>query len=124
MLRVDHIGIEARDARRAATALAEILAAPAPTPDGADGDMFRVDLEDGSFVLFSAAPRGEVAHAHVAFHVEAARFAEVVARLRGRGAAFGNEPEDSENGRTDDPLGGAGRVYFADEDGHLWEVTC
>jgi catechol 2,3-dioxygenase-like lactoylglutathione lyase family enzyme len=122
MLRVDHIGIDARDARASAAALAEILGAPAPTPDGADDDMFRVDLEDGSFALFT--PAEKVALAHVAFRVEKGRFAEVVARLRERGTPFGNDPEDPRNGRTDDPLGGAGRVYFVDGNGHLFEVTC
>ena len=28
-----------------------------------------------------------------------------------------------DNGRTDDPLGGPGRVYFVSPDGHLFEVT-
>ena len=122
MIRFDHVGIAARDPRTSAVALAESLGTAAPTPDGADGDMFRVDLEDGSFVLFNPAP--EVHLAHVAFHVEPGRFTEVVARLRARAAPFGNDPEDPRNGRTDDPLGGAGRVYFVDENGHLFEVTC
>jgi catechol 2,3-dioxygenase-like lactoylglutathione lyase family enzyme len=44
-------------------------------------------------------------------------------RLRSLGVPFGNQPEEPHNGRTDDPLGGAGRVYFVDENGHLFEVT-
>lgn len=122
MLRVDHIGIVARDASASARALAEILGTPEPSADGADGDMYRVDLEDGAFVLFSTAET--VPLAHVAFRVEPGRFADIVTRLRQRGMPFGNDPEDPRNGRTDDPLGGAGRVYFVDADGHLFEVTC
>jgi hypothetical protein len=32
-------------------------------------------------------------------------------------------PEDAANGRADDPLGGAGRVYFRDRDGHFYELV-
>jgi catechol 2,3-dioxygenase-like lactoylglutathione lyase family enzyme len=124
MLRVDHIGIPAHDARASATALAEILGAPEPATDGADGDMFRVELEDGSFILFSPAPSGKVNVVHVAFRVDEARFAAIVKRLGERSIPFGNEPDDTRNGRTDDPLGGAGRVYFVDANHHLFEVTC
>jgi hypothetical protein len=42
----------------------------------------------------------------------------------GRGLTFGNDPENPRNGSTDDPLGGAVRVYFIDDNGHLFEVTC
>lgn len=122
MIRVDHIGISAHDARASASTLAEILGAPEPTPDGADGDMFRVDLDEGSCLLFSASEKIDVTH--IAFKVDLQRFAGVVERLRQRGVAFGNDPEDPRNGSTDDFMGGAGRVYFVDENGHLFEVTC
>lgn len=128
MLRVDHIGLPAHEARTSARALAEILGAPEPTADGADGDMFRVELEDGSFLLFSSAPSGKVDVVHVAFRVDEARFAAIVKRLRERSIPFGNDPEDTRNGRTDDggsgSGSGAGRVYFVDANHHLFEVTC
>src|SRR5262245_23295928 len=110
MIEVDHIGIEARDARRSARALAEILGAGEPTVDGADDDMYRVDLDHGAALLFStsATPGFE----HIAFRVNHGRFLEVVTRLRERGIQFGNDPEDPRNGKTDDPIGGKGRVYF------------
>lgn len=122
MIAIDHVGIPARDARASAHRLAEILGARAPTPDGADDDMFRVDLTGGSFVLFNPASRIDVAH--VAFRVAEPSFAGIVERLRGLGMTFGNDPEEPWNGLTDDPLGGNGRVYFLDPDGHLFEVTC
>ncbi len=122
MIELDHIGIAAHDARSSARVLAEILGAPEPTVDGADDDMYRVDLAHGAFVLFSNATM--VGFEHVAFRVDPSQFADVVARLRKRGMPFGNDPEDAGNGKTEDPLGGAGRVYFADENGHLFEVTC
>ncbi|MFO0605234.1 MAG: hypothetical protein U0324_18790 [Polyangiales bacterium] len=84
--------------------------------------MLRIDLAHGAFVLFS--PSDAPRPAHVAFRVAAGRFADVVARLRARGVAFGNDPLDPTNGETGDPLGGAGRLYFLDGNGHLWEVCC
>jgi hypothetical protein len=59
----------------------------------------------------------------VAFAVSAAEFTPIVERLRQRGAAFGNDPEDPTNGHTEDVLGSQGRVYFRSPDGHLLEVT-
>jgi len=84
-------------------------------------DFVFIDMEHGAFVLFNPAEKVDLVH--VAFRVDPARFEGVVGRLRRRGIPFGNEPEDPRNGRTDDPLGGAGRVYFVDENGHLFEVT-
>ncbi|WP_394828969.1 VOC family protein [Pendulispora albinea] len=124
MLRMDHIGIEARDARRSAQTLAEILGAAEPAADGADGDMYRIDLDDGCFLLFAAPASPNVTTQHMAFRVDEARFGHIVDRLRAHRIAFGNDPEAPRNGNTNDPLGGAGRVYFTDENGHLFEVTC
>jgi hypothetical protein len=39
-----------------------------------------------------------------------------------RGLPFGNDHADPSNGQTADPLGEAGRVYFTDPDGHLFEL--
>jgi len=122
MIEIDHIGMASRDARASAGALADILGAAAPVVDGADGDMFRVNLDHRASLLFSTADT--VTPEHVAFRVDATRFAQVVTRLRQRNMTFGNDPENPENGETDDPLGGAGRVYFFDANGHLFEVTC
>ncbi|HTV20557.1 MAG TPA: VOC family protein [Polyangiaceae bacterium] len=122
MIQIDHIGIPARDARASAQRLAEILGAAAPTTDGADDDMYRVEVGQGAFVLFN--PAQQIDLVHVAFRVDEARFEAIVARLRRAGVAFGNEPDDPRNGKTDDPLGGRARIYFSDENRHLFEVTC
>lgn len=122
MITIDHIGIEARDAEASARAFSQILGAPQPVADGADDDMFRVDLDHGASLLFAASPAPKAAH--IAFRVTEGQFAPVVERLKARGLAFGNDPEAPENGETSDPLGGKGRVYWKDPDGHLFEVTC
>jgi catechol 2,3-dioxygenase-like lactoylglutathione lyase family enzyme len=74
-------------------------------------------------VLFALAAAGDVAPHHLAFRVPGAAFPRVVERLGRAGSAYGNDPEHPDNGRTDDPLGGPGRVYFVRPDGHLFEVT-
>jgi catechol 2,3-dioxygenase-like lactoylglutathione lyase family enzyme len=122
MIQIDHIGIAAHDARSSARALAKILGAAEPTVDGADDDMYRIDLAHEAFLLFNSST---VVHPeHIAFRVDPARFEHAIEQLRSCGLAFGNDPEDPRNGSTDDPLGGAGRVYFVDENGHLFELTC
>ncbi|WP_141329884.1 VOC family protein [Myxococcus sp. AB025B] len=122
MMQLDHLAVDARDVDASSRFLARILGAKAPVPEGADDDMRRIDLDHGCFVLFS--PASEPRFSHVAFRVDAKRFAEVVERLRTERVPFGNDHFDTANGKTQDPLGGAGRVYFNDSNGHLWEVTC
>jgi catechol 2,3-dioxygenase-like lactoylglutathione lyase family enzyme len=122
LIQIDHIGIPARDPLASAQQLAEIIGAPKPTADGADGDMFRVEVGQSAFVLFN--PAEKIDRVHVAFRVDRASFAAVVARLTERRVSFGNEPDETRSGKTDDPLGGQGRLYFVDDNGHLFEVTC
>jgi catechol 2,3-dioxygenase-like lactoylglutathione lyase family enzyme len=62
-------------------------------------------------------------HLALPARVDEPAFHAVVARLRARGVPFGNDPTDPANARSDDPIGGRGRVYFVDPDGHLFEVT-
>ncbi len=122
MMRIDHMQISAKDAKRSAQFLASILGAPPPVPDGVDDDMYRVDLDGESFILFMQLEKIEFSH--VAFRVDEARFAGIVERLREQKVPFGNDHRDTTNGKSDDPIpGGIGRVYFIDENQHLLEVT-
>jgi catechol 2,3-dioxygenase-like lactoylglutathione lyase family enzyme len=72
-------------------------------------------------LLFSTADTAPTQH--IAFRVDEGTFAAVVDRLRAKGLAYGNDSEDLANMQTGDPLGGNGRVYFFDPNGHLFEVV-
>ncbi|NUP33699.1 MAG: VOC family protein [Streptomycetaceae bacterium] len=121
---VDHVGVPARDPEAAGTFLAWVLGEGAVVPDGPPdeepGDMFSLVLDGWSLAFVRVA---DPAPLHLAFRVAPASFEAAIARLADRGIAFGNDPEDPANGRTDDPLGGPGRVYFRDPDGHLHELV-
>jgi hypothetical protein len=101
--------------------LAAILGTGEPTLDGADGDMYRLDL-DGAFLLFADA--ASFTPEHIVFLATKERFATIVAGLKQRGLGFGNDPENPRNGRTDDPHGSGRRVYWTDDNGHLFEASC
>ncbi len=120
MIAVDHVGIVAHDAAAAAQFLSEVLGLEPPVPDGADGDMYRLTI-GSAFLSFSTSVT--VPAQHIAFRVDFETLNDVVQRLRQKCLPFGNDPEDPANGQTSDPLGGSGRVYFVDPNGHLFEVA-
>lgn len=113
-INIDHVAVPARDPERSARLLAEILGVVV-TRDGPDDEFACV-----ARLMFTAAQKFEPHH--VAFRSDERAFHAIVERLRALGIAFGNDPEDPRNMQVSDPLGGSGRVYFADPDGHLFEV--
>jgi catechol 2,3-dioxygenase-like lactoylglutathione lyase family enzyme len=120
MITIDHIGVLARDVAASAGFLAEILGLAPGWRDGPDGEMFRLQIgATGSLLYF---PADEVPGQHLAFRVDEPTFDAVVDRLRARGVIFGNDPEDQTNLQTSDFLGGHGRAFFRDPNGHLFEV--
>jgi len=121
MITLDHIGIAARDVEASARFLSEILGVGPARPDGPDGDIYCLTILESVSLLYS--PADTVPTQHIAFRVDEMTFITVVDRLRTRGLAFGNDPEDLTNGQTTDPLGGRGRVYFLDPNSHLFEVV-
>jgi catechol 2,3-dioxygenase-like lactoylglutathione lyase family enzyme len=120
MIAIDHIAVLARDVAASGRFLAEILGLPPGEVDGPDGEMFRLPVGGSGDLLYF--PADEVPGQHLAFRVDPPTFDAVVDRLRSRGLVFGNDPEDQTNGQTSDFLGGYGRVFFLDPDGHLMEV--
>lgn len=116
---LNHIAVPARDAEATARFLGDLLSVPVER-DGAEDEFPCIRLSNGVQILFQQAT--PVHPHHVAFQVSPEDFEAVVARLRSVGVNFGNDPEAPSNGWTADPLGGRGRVYFVDRDGHLFEV--
>lgn len=117
---IDHIAEPCRDPEASAAFLASILGIPV-SRDGADDEFFALRLEAGASLLFTEI-KTFVSPLHFALRVTQAGFAAVVSRLRARSVPFGNDPEAVRNEETRDPLGGHGRVYFQDPNGHLIEV--
>jgi catechol 2,3-dioxygenase-like lactoylglutathione lyase family enzyme len=120
MIAIDHIGVLARDATASARFLAEILEIPPGLPAGPDGENVRLAIGESGWLFYF--PSENVSGQHIAFRVDEEAFAGIVGRLRARGVAFGNDPEDHTNMETSDFLGGHGRVFFLDPNGHLFEV--
>jgi catechol 2,3-dioxygenase-like lactoylglutathione lyase family enzyme len=121
MIALDHVAIPARDVVASARFLSEVLGLAPATPEGPDAEMRWLAVGESGALLYT--PADTVAGQHVAFRVDRETFAGVVGRLRARGIAFGNDPEEPTNGQTADPFGGHGRVYFADPNGHFFEVV-
>jgi catechol 2,3-dioxygenase-like lactoylglutathione lyase family enzyme len=120
MIVIDHIAVLARDVAASAQFLAEILGLAPGYPDGPEGEMFRLPVgESGSLLYF---PADQIPAQHIAFRVDKQSFDAVVHRLRARGVVFGNDPEDTTNMQITDFLGGHGRVFFPDPNGHLFEA--
>jgi catechol 2,3-dioxygenase-like lactoylglutathione lyase family enzyme len=120
-VRIDHIALPCRDPELSARFLAGLFALPVE-PDGADNEFRCVLLGGGTRVLFQ--PAASIVPHHLAFAVDPSQFAALVDALRARGIAHGNDPDAPDNRELSDPLGGQGRVYFSDPDGHLYEACC
>jgi catechol 2,3-dioxygenase-like lactoylglutathione lyase family enzyme len=120
MIVIDHIAIMARDAMASAQFLAGILGVADPEPVGPDRDIYEVNVGSSPILLFF--PAEAVLGQHIAFRVDQATFDGVVSRLRGSDVTFGNDLDDQINMQTSDFLGGYGRVFFLDPNGHLFEV--
>ena len=120
MLGIDHVFILAGEPHASAQFLASLLGLPPAKPCGAEGEMSRLEIGNSGALQYH--PADVVPGQHIAFRVDLESFVAVVARLREKGLPFGNDPEDPANLRTDDFLGGHGRVFFRDPNGHLFEV--
>ena len=117
---IDHVAIPVRIPADAARFLGGLLGLEA-APDGPDGELRSLRLDADAMLLFAPADAPVASH-HLALRVDPTMFEKVVLRLSASAIPFGNDPEDRMNGRWDDPLGGHGRVYFVDPDGHFFEI--
>jgi catechol 2,3-dioxygenase-like lactoylglutathione lyase family enzyme len=122
MIAIDHIAVLARDVAGSARFMAEILGVAPGAPDGPDLEMFRLSVNESGSLLYFPVIDIPIPGQHIAFRVDPTTFDGVVDRLRAKGLLFGNDPEDPANMQATDFLGGHGRVFFLDPNGHLFEV--
>lgn len=119
MIRPDHIGLPAYDRYTSASFLTWIFDLEPHAAEGSAGHFASVPLNNGFTIDFYSADRFDPLH--VAFRVDSAAFAGIIARLRSRDIPFGSDPNDPSNGRLDHPLSPQG-AYFRTPDGHLFEI--
>ena len=115
--KLNHTIVAARDRKRSALFMAEILGLEAPFLLGPFavvnvGDELSLDFMDES---------GEIAPQHYAFLVTESEFDAIFARIRERRLDYWADPHRTKRGRVNEWDDGRG-VYFEDPDGHLLEI--
>ncbi|HEX2430017.1 MAG TPA: VOC family protein [Aestuariivirgaceae bacterium] len=113
----NHTIVSARDSKKSATFLAEILDLPGPTRWGP----FEVVRTDNEANIDFMTVEGAIATQHYAFLVGEAEFDAIFGRVRARGLNYWADPAQSRQGEINHHDGGRG-FYFEDPDGHLLEI--
>lgn len=113
---LNHTIVSARDKRKAAIFLAELLGLPAPFMMG---HFAVVQVGDTSIDFVDA--EGEIASRHFAFLVSEAEFDEIFGRIKARGMPYWADPFHREPNRINNWDDGRG-VYFEDPNGHNLEI--
>jgi catechol 2,3-dioxygenase-like lactoylglutathione lyase family enzyme len=113
----NHTIVSARDSKKSATFLAEMLDLPGPTRWG-PFQMVRTD--NGANIDFMTVD-GEIATQHYAFLVSESDFDKIFGRIRSRGLSYWADPGQTQEGEINRHDGGRG-LYFKDPDGHLLEI--
>ncbi len=115
-VQLNHTIVAARDKRRSAAFLAEVLGRPAPTTFG---PFAVVELDNGVSLDFME--EETVSPRHYAFLVGEEDFDAILGRIRARGLPFWADPGRRRPGEINTADGGRG-VYWADPDGHWLEI--
>jgi catechol 2,3-dioxygenase-like lactoylglutathione lyase family enzyme len=116
-VQLNHTIVAARDKRRSATFLAEILGLPEPEPFGP----FLMVQTDNDVTLDFMDTADPVISQHYAFLVSEQEFDEILGRVRERGLTYWADPGRSQAGEINTRDGGRG-FYFDDPDGHIMEA--
>lgn len=116
-VRLDHTIVSARDHRKSALFLSEILGIEPPF---LLGPFAGVRVGNGLTLDFMES-EGEIAPQHYAFLVSEREFDEIFARVRDRGLAYWADPYRRRRGEINHWDDGRG-VYFEDPNGHLLEI--
>jgi catechol 2,3-dioxygenase-like lactoylglutathione lyase family enzyme len=116
-MRLDHTIVPARDKRAAAAFFAGVFGLRVKP---GRGYFAQVQVNESLTLDFGEAT-GPVPSHHYAFHVGEAEFEAIFRRVKAKGIPYGSEPHRHTDGRINRRRGGRG-FYFADPDGHLFEV--
>lgn len=116
-VQLNHTIVAARDKRRSARFLAEILGLPQPEPFGP----FLMVQTDNDVTLDFMDTADPVTSQHYAFLVSEQEFDEILGRVRERGLTYWADPGQTQAGEINTRDGGRG-FYFEDPDGHIMEA--
>jgi len=116
-VKLNHTIVYARDKRKSAAFLAEILGLPAPVPFG---PFLEVEVGNEVTLDFLEAD-GEIAPQHYAFLISETEFDAIFGRIRKRRITYWADPEQSQRDEINRWGGGRG-LYFEDPSGHLLEI--
>ena len=116
-VQLNHTIVAARDKRRSAAFLAEILALPAPVPFGP----FMTFQVANDVTLDFVDASGEIATQHYAFLVSESEFDAILGRIRARGIPFRSNVQGPADNQVNTQHGGR-IVYWNEPDGHYWEM--
>jgi catechol 2,3-dioxygenase-like lactoylglutathione lyase family enzyme len=115
--RLNHTIVAARDKKKSALFLSEILGLEAPFLLGP----FAVVSVGEELTLDFMESDGDITPQHYAFLVTEAEFDAIFAKIRGRRLAYWADPYRRKAGEINEWDDGRG-VYFDDPDGHLLEI--
>lgn len=113
---LDHTIVPACDKDAAASFFARIFGLGY---EGAQGHFAPVKVNETFTLDFDDAETFE-SH-HYAFRVSDAEFDAIFGRLKAEGVTYGSGPYSADDMEISRRRGGRG-LYFADADGHLWEI--
>jgi len=118
-IHLDHVIVPSRDRRAAARLLAEILEVPwsEDTPVGPFSPVYVNDE-----LTLDVGQIGEFSMQHYCFRVSEAEFDAILARLQAKGIAYRSTPMGEVDMQVRTQQGGGRNVYWAEPDGHAWEM--
>lgn len=116
-VKLNHTIVAARDKRRSASFLAELLGLPAPV---AFGPFLGVQLGNEVTLDFEDTDE-EIQIQHYAFLISEAEFDQIFGRISSRGLPYWADPFRRHPGQINTRDGGRG-VYFEDPSGHILEI--
>ena len=115
-MHLDHTIVPAKDKEAAARFFARIMGLKY---EGLHGHFAPVRVDDGLTMDFD--DRDSFESHHYAFHITEAEFDGVFERVKQDGVTYGSGPGSPEDMKINERRGGRG-FYFADPNGHLYEV--